>query len=117
MTQYSSRTSSMNEAADKFERGAGNLRSAAHDAADAGRDTAQTAGRKVSDFAAETGEAVSDLASEARDTATQMANRGSDYVQSYATRIEDASRRNPLGAVATALIAGVVIGYLSRGRH
>ncbi len=117
MSEFSSRPSSMNEAADKFERGAGNLKSAARDAANTGKDTAQAVGRKASNFAAEAGEAASDFAGEARDMATDMANRGGEYVQSYVTRVEEASRRNPLGAVATALVAGMVIGYLSRSRH
>jgi ElaB/YqjD/DUF883 family membrane-anchored ribosome-binding protein len=116
MSQYR-RTSDMDETTNKFERGAGNLRSAARDAADAGQDAAESAGRKASNFAAETAESVSDLASEARDSATDMAHRGMDYAQSYASRIEEASRRNPLGAIATALFAGIAIGYLTRGRH
>ncbi len=117
MSQFSSRTSNTNEATDKLERGAGNFKSAARDAADAGKDATQAAGRKASKFAAETGETVSDLAGEARDMASDMATRGSDLVQSYATRIEEAARRSPFGAVATALLAGVVLGYLTRGRR
>jgi ElaB/YqjD/DUF883 family membrane-anchored ribosome-binding protein len=108
------RTTDMNET---LERRAGNLKSAAQGASDAGKDALDSAGRKASNFAAKAGESVSELAAEGRDMAADMASRGADYAQSYVTRLEDASRRNPLGAIATALFAGVVIGYLTRGRR
>ena len=69
-------------------------------------------------------ESAGEMADQAREVASDVANRGSDYarsasrqVRSYAAEVEDASRRNPLGAVATALLVGVAIGYFGRGRR
>ena len=59
----------------------------------------------------------------ARDVSASLADAGSNLAASAAERgkglageLEDAARRNPLGALAGALVLGIVIGAWGRGR-
>jgi ElaB/YqjD/DUF883 family membrane-anchored ribosome-binding protein len=63
------------------------------------------------------------VASQVGGAATGVAGTGSDLVSSatgqaktLASELEDMARRNPLGTIAGALMLGVVIGMMSRGR-
>lgn len=85
--------------------------------------TAAAAMSATGDFASRVGETASDYAEKARDTASDLAERGSEVIRNasreagrYAEEAEDVARRNPLATVAVALLAGIAIGYLSRGR-
>ncbi|MEZ5789051.1 MAG: hypothetical protein R3D62_21780 [Xanthobacteraceae bacterium] len=66
----------------------------------------------------------SNVASQVSDTAADLANRGSELANSasqqaktFASEVEAMGRANPLGAMAAALLVGVLIGLMGRGRH
>ena len=63
------------------------------------------------------------VASQVGGAATGVAGTGSDLVSSatgqaktLASELEDMARRNPLGTIAGALVLGLVVGMMSRGR-
>jgi ElaB/YqjD/DUF883 family membrane-anchored ribosome-binding protein len=64
------------------------------------------------------------VAAQARTAASGLADRGSEFATSatthaktFASELEAMARRNPLGTIAGALLVGVVIGMMSRGRN
>jgi hypothetical protein len=48
--------------------------------------------------------------------ASDMAKSASQQVTTFASELEAMTKRNPLGTLAGAVIAGVLIGILARGR-
>jgi ElaB/YqjD/DUF883 family membrane-anchored ribosome-binding protein len=48
--------------------------------------------------------------------ASDMAKSASQQVTTFASELEAMTKRNPLGTLAGAVIAGVLIGVLARGR-
>ena len=60
---------------------------------------------------------VGSAASGVADTGSELASSDRDQVKTFASELEDMARRNPLGTVAGALLVGVVIGMISRGRN
>ena len=48
-------------------------------------------------------------------TASGIANTASEQAKTFASELERMSRNNPLGALAGALLVGVVIGMIGRG--
>jgi ElaB/YqjD/DUF883 family membrane-anchored ribosome-binding protein len=48
--------------------------------------------------------------------ANEMAESASRQVTTFASELATMTRRNPLGTLAGAAIAGVMIGFLARGR-
>lgn len=66
----------------------------------------------------------SNMAAQVGDTAAQLANRSSEFANSasqqaktFASEVEAMGRANPLGAMAAALLVGVLIGLVGRGRN
>lgn len=59
---------------------------------------------------------VSGTASGAADTGSELASSAKQHVKTFASELEGMARRNPLGTVAGALLVGVIIGMMSRGR-
>lgn len=51
------------------------------------------------------------------DTGSELASSARDQTKTLASELESMARRNPLGMVAGALLVGIVIGMLSRGRN
>jgi ElaB/YqjD/DUF883 family membrane-anchored ribosome-binding protein len=47
---------------------------------------------------------------------SDLANSAKEQAKTFASELEGMARRNPLGTIAGALIVGVVIGLMSRGR-
>lgn len=43
-----------------------------------------------------------------------MASAASDQVKSFGSEIENMARRNPIGALAAAVVIGVLIGLMGR---
>jgi ElaB/YqjD/DUF883 family membrane-anchored ribosome-binding protein len=84
---------------------ADNLADAARSAVDSVRDT-------VGD-AVDRGQAA---ISQARDAANEMAESASQQVTTFASELAAMTRRNPLGTLAGAAMAGVLVGFLARGR-
>jgi ElaB/YqjD/DUF883 family membrane-anchored ribosome-binding protein len=83
----------------------GDITSRAGDTAKAIRDIGET-------VAAQVGTAASGLA----DKGSELAGSAKAQVKTFASELEAMARRNPLGTVAGALLVGVVIGMMSRGR-
>jgi hypothetical protein len=69
------------------------------------RNASQTVAAQVGDAAGGVAEAGSELASSAR-----------DQVKTFASELESMARRSPLGTIAGALVVGVIIGMMTRGR-
>ena len=73
--------------------------------AKAGNDAVKIAKEMTADVADQVGTAASDLASAA-----------SEHTKTFASEVERLGRANPLGALAGALLVGVVIGLIGRRR-
>jgi ElaB/YqjD/DUF883 family membrane-anchored ribosome-binding protein len=77
----------------------------------------------VSKFVSQAGDVSSSVATKVGNAASSLAESGSDMAsaatdqaKSFASELEGMGRRNPLGAMAAALLVGVMIGVISRGR-
>jgi ElaB/YqjD/DUF883 family membrane-anchored ribosome-binding protein len=76
--------------------------------ADTARDAVDAVNTKVGD-ALDRGQAAVSYAGEMAGTATQQ-------MKTLASELEAMAKRNPLGTVAGAVVVGVLIGLLARGR-
>jgi ElaB/YqjD/DUF883 family membrane-anchored ribosome-binding protein len=56
------------------------------------------------------------MVSDAGAAASDMAESATQQIKTFASEIEGVARRNPLGTVAGAVIVGVIIGMMARGR-
>jgi ElaB/YqjD/DUF883 family membrane-anchored ribosome-binding protein len=78
---------------------------------------ASDAGTKtVRDFGQTVASQVSSAASGAADTGSNLVGSAKGHAKTLASELEDMARRNPLGTIGGALLVGVVIGMMSRGR-
>jgi ElaB/YqjD/DUF883 family membrane-anchored ribosome-binding protein len=73
----------------------------------------------VTDYVSKTG---SDALDSAKKTTSDVANKASDFAsaateqaKTFASELERMGRNNPLGAIAGAVLVGVVIGLIGRG--
>ena len=80
--------------------------------ADTARDAVETVKTKVGD-ALDRGQAA---ISHAGDAASDMAETATQQVKTFASELETMAKRNPLGTIAGAVVVGVLIGLLARGR-
>jgi ElaB/YqjD/DUF883 family membrane-anchored ribosome-binding protein len=76
----------------------------------AGSEAAKSAREVTSNMAGQVGDVASDLAGKG----AEMASAASDQAKSFATELESMARRNPIGALAGAVMVGVLIGLLGR---
>jgi ElaB/YqjD/DUF883 family membrane-anchored ribosome-binding protein len=83
----------------------GDVPSRAGEAAKTIRDIGET-------VAAQVGTAASGLA----DKSSEFATSAKVQAKTFASELEAMARRNPLGTIAGALLVGIVIGMMSRGR-
>jgi ElaB/YqjD/DUF883 family membrane-anchored ribosome-binding protein len=60
---------------------------------------------------------VGSAASGVADTGSELASSARNQAKTLASELEGMARRNPLGTVAGALVVGVIIGMISRGRN
>jgi ElaB/YqjD/DUF883 family membrane-anchored ribosome-binding protein len=70
----------------------------------------------ASDAASKVTDTVSDAASLIAEKSSNMASVASKGAQSLSVEVEDLTRRNPLAALAGAVVIGLLIGMASRGR-
>jgi ElaB/YqjD/DUF883 family membrane-anchored ribosome-binding protein len=80
--------------------------------ADTARDAIETVKTKVGDVL-DRGQAA---VSHASDTASDMADIATQQVKTFASELENMAKRNPLGTIGGAVVVGVLIGLLARGR-
>ena len=59
---------------------------------------------------------VGSAASGVADMSSDLATSAKEHAKTFASELEGMARRNPLGTIAGALVVGVVIGLMSRGR-
>jgi ElaB/YqjD/DUF883 family membrane-anchored ribosome-binding protein len=78
-------------------------------------DTARGAGDSVRDTVGEAVDRGQAALSQASAAASEMAESASQQVTTFASELAAMTRRNPLGTLAGAAIAGVLIGFLARG--
>jgi ElaB/YqjD/DUF883 family membrane-anchored ribosome-binding protein len=55
--------------------------------------------------------------SQASAAANEMAESASQQITTFASELAAMTRRNPLGTLAGAAMAGVLVGFLARGRR
>ena len=81
------------------------------------KDTVTNYISKTSDDALKTAkQTTSDVANQIGSTASGIANAASEQAKTFASELERMGRSNPLGAIAGAVLVGVVIGLIGRGR-
>ena len=61
-------------------------------------------------------QATSDVANQIGNTASNVANAASEQAKTFASELERIGRNNPLTTIAGAVLVGVVIGLLGRGK-
>jgi ElaB/YqjD/DUF883 family membrane-anchored ribosome-binding protein len=76
----------------------------------AGSEAAKSAREVTSNVAGQVGGVASDLA----DKGAEMASTASDRAKSFGSELESMARRNPIGALAGAVVIGVLIGLMGR---
>ena len=59
---------------------------------------------------------VSSAAGAVADASSDLASSAKEHAKTFASELEGMARRNPLGTIAGALLVGIVIGMMSRGR-
>jgi hypothetical protein len=59
---------------------------------------------------------VGGAASGVADASFDLASSAKEHAGSFASELEGMARRNPLGTIAGALLIGLVIGMMTRGR-
>jgi ElaB/YqjD/DUF883 family membrane-anchored ribosome-binding protein len=57
---------------------------------------------------------VGSVASDVAGRSAEMASAASDQAKTFASELESMARRNPIGAIAGALLVGVLIGLMGR---
>jgi ElaB/YqjD/DUF883 family membrane-anchored ribosome-binding protein len=72
------------------------------------------AAKSARDVASTVAGQVSDVASDLADRGSQVASAATQQAKSFASELENMARRNPLGAIAGAVVVGVLIGMLGR---
>jgi hypothetical protein len=50
------------------------------------------------------------------DAGSELASSAKEHAKTFASELEGMARRNPLGTIAGALLVGLIIGMMSRGR-
>jgi ElaB/YqjD/DUF883 family membrane-anchored ribosome-binding protein len=90
----------------------GTIRSSSDMMADTARDAVDAVKTKVGD-ALDRGQAA---VSHASDTASELAGTATRQVTTFASELQVMTKRNPLGTIAGAVVVGVLIGLLARGR-
>lgn len=79
---------------------------------EAGGQAARTVRNVGHTVASQVGSTASGIAS----TGSDMAASATQQVKTFTNEMEDIARKNPLGALAGALVLGIVIGLIVRGR-
>ena len=85
----------------------------AHFASQAGSEAVKTVRNLSHSAASQVGSAASGVA----DAGSELASSAKEHAKTLTSELEAMARRNPLGTIVGALLVGVVIGIISRGRN
>jgi ElaB/YqjD/DUF883 family membrane-anchored ribosome-binding protein len=77
-------------------------------------DLKETVVKLMSRASDETARQVSPAASDIADRGANVASVAADQAKTFATELENIAHRNPLGALAGAVVVGVLIGMMGR---
>ena len=77
-----------------------------------GGEAAKTVRSVSQTLAAQVGSAAGGVA----DAGSDLASSATAHAKTFASELEAMARRNPLGTIAGALLVGVIVGMMSRGR-
>ncbi|MGB9367612.1 MAG: hypothetical protein WCE79_16515 [Xanthobacteraceae bacterium] len=72
--------------------------------------------RFASQATGEVAKSIGSAASSATDAGSDLMSNATEQAKTLASELEGMARRNPLGTIAGAVLVGVVIGMMSRGR-
>jgi ElaB/YqjD/DUF883 family membrane-anchored ribosome-binding protein len=78
--------------------------------AEAGNEAAKSARQVTSNLAGQAGGVAQNVA----DKSAEIASATSHQVKTFASELENIARRNPIGAMAAAVLVGVLIGVMGR---
>jgi ElaB/YqjD/DUF883 family membrane-anchored ribosome-binding protein len=109
----SARHSSQSDEISKLREDVANLKDTiARIASQASTEAVKTVRNLAQSAASQVGSATSGVA----DTGSELASSAKEHAKTFTSELEAMARRNPLGTMAGALLIGVVIGMISRGR-
>jgi ElaB/YqjD/DUF883 family membrane-anchored ribosome-binding protein len=74
------------------------------------------AGKTIREVGETVASQVGSAASSVAEAGSELAGSAKEQAKTLASELEAVARRNPLGALAGALLVGVLIGMMSRGR-
>ena len=72
--------------------------------------------RFASQAGGEVAKTIGDATSSATGAGSDLVSNATEQAKTFAAELEGMARRNPLGTIAGAVLVGVVIGMMSRGR-
>ena len=105
----------MNTAAKPYSPGQSGSSKSTHSSDTLG-DSARDAIESVKDTVGDAVDRGQAAVSHAGTVASEMAESATQQITTFASELEAMTKRNPLGTLAGAVIAGVFIGFLARGR-
>jgi ElaB/YqjD/DUF883 family membrane-anchored ribosome-binding protein len=122
-TAKSSASDALNRGKEGFANAASNLAGDASVDLDSLRRDLNSLKDTVSRFMSQAGDVSSSVASQVGNAASSLAEGGAnmasaarEQAKTFASELENMGRRNPLGAIAAAVMVGVLIGLIGRGR-
>jgi ElaB/YqjD/DUF883 family membrane-anchored ribosome-binding protein len=77
-------------------------------------EAADRATKSAREMSSNVADRVSDMAGEVAQRGTAMASTATDQAKSLASELEAMARRNPIGALAGAVMVGIMIGMFGR---
>ena len=103
----------LSEEMSKLRRDVANLKDTfARLASQAGGEAAKTVRNMSQTVASQVGTVAGGVAG----AGSELASSAKEHAKTLASELEAMARRNPLGTIAGALVVGVIIGIMSRGR-
>ena len=77
-------------------------------------DAADQAAKTAGEVSPQVTSRVSDVAGDLADRGSAMASTATEQAKTFASEVESMARRNPIGAIAGAVLVGIMIGVLGR---
>jgi ElaB/YqjD/DUF883 family membrane-anchored ribosome-binding protein len=125
--EFSSARENVGEAVNRGKEGmsnaAGTLAGSAANDLDSLRRDLNSLKETMTRFMSQAGDVSSSVVSQVGNAASSLAESGAnvasaarDQAKTFASELESMGRRNPLGAMAAAVMVGVLIGLITRGR-